>query len=179
MNYFIVTLVFIILISQDIFLFNEESLILICFISFCFISVKNLNFFVNSFFQSNSKKIEITFTNSFTPLLVVLIQKIKWLSKLKKLKLYFNFLKNYYNYFNYEISNKLNNYQNYQIQLKFNSKMNFIVLVEAQFLKLLILLLIQKIQKISTLNQFFNSKLKIKTFQCFHKILLREYFDAI
>lgn len=59
LNYFtITTLLSLILIAQNVILLNEETLILICFVTFCWLATKNLSNSFSTHLDARSQKIE-------------------------------------------------------------------------------------------------------------------------
>lgn len=65
LNYFLlIILLSLVLIAQNIILLNEETLILVCFITFCYLAVKNLSTSFKTNLDIRSNKIEVTLKNS-------------------------------------------------------------------------------------------------------------------
>lgn len=179
MTYLIYVLILIFSISQDLLLFNEESLILICFISFSWLFIKNIGTGINEYFQNESKKIEGSIFTSYNDLLIKIKNKLQVNYKKLILKTYFIKIKEYYLKVNFKLINKLIDLQITKKQINFNTKLYFAYNIEQQFKKLIILLIITKINKLIFLNLFCSKTLKINKFYCFYKICLREYLKLI
>lgn len=178
MNFFFF-LILIILISQDFLLFNEESLILICFIGFCWICLDNLGHSITNYFYIQSTKITNDILLSYNNFLTVLKKQIQLNKKKRNLFTYFLKIKNYSLKFNYYTINKLEQLQINKKQVNFQNKLIFVYNLEKQFLKLITLLIITKIKRLVLLNKFYKNELKIKNFICINKICLYEYFKMV
>ena len=64
-NLLLVLFTIIILVTQNVILLNEESLILLCFVVFVLLSLNKLNNSVNSSFQTQSLQLAESFQTSF------------------------------------------------------------------------------------------------------------------
>jgi len=177
MHYFI--LILIVLISQDFVLFNEEFLILICFIGFSFIFAKNMGESISNYFTSQTLKIENNICNSYNQVLSIWKARLQFNYDIIKVLNYFLYLRKYYLNFNLKIANKLQFLQLKKKQVSFKTKLQFSVTLETQFFKLVILLLISKINKLIILNTFYSNLLIINSFKCRKSICLREYIESI
>nr|YP_011017733.1 ATP synthase F0 subunit b [Heterosiphonia pulchra]WQF69556.1 ATP synthase F0 subunit b [Heterosiphonia pulchra] len=175
MNY----LILIILISQNFILFNEEFLIFVCFICFCFICLENMGNNVFNYFKFQALSIESVIVNSYKQLLFISNKQIKFNKKIINITSYFKNFKEYYIKFNFNIINNLKNLQLAKKHKLFKEKLHFSLTLEAQFSKLIILLLVSKIKKIILLHIFFNNCIKLKNFKCLNKICLLEYIISI
>nr|YP_009295173.1 ATP synthase B chain precursor [Dasya binghamiae]AOH77185.1 ATP synthase B chain precursor [Dasya binghamiae] len=179
MNFLIFIIISIILISQDFLLFNEEFLILLCFIGFCWVFLDNVGSSVDSSFKEKSDKIQTDILVSYDNILQVFKKKINLNSKKIKLYTFFLKIKNYYLNFNLFIIKNLNNFQTTKKQIIFKNKLLFVYNLEQQFFKLITLLILTKIKKLVFLNIFYKSNIKISNFICTNKICLREYLKTI
>nr|YP_011017710.1 ATP synthase F0 subunit b [Griffithsia okiensis]WQF69533.1 ATP synthase F0 subunit b [Griffithsia okiensis] len=179
MNFFLYFLIVTLIISQKIFLLNEEFLILLCFISFLFLVFDKLKTNLNDFFKLETNQIESNLKKSFNNFLKILEDKKNWNTKLLKIKIYFNFLKIYYLNINLINSEKIIKLQNFKKKSNFKLKLLFINNYEKQISKLLVILLLKKINKISHINYFFKNSFKLTKFNTFNKICLKEYLNNI
>nr|YP_009488810.1 Ymf39 [Grateloupia filicina]AWD77500.1 Ymf39 [Grateloupia filicina] len=178
-NFSLLCLTFLFLVSQNILLLNEEILILFCFISFCWLAFNRLNESVSLDFSDRSKKIEQTFTESLDQVEEALLTNSKIQKKFKNLALDFTTLKNHFTILNKTIHSKLAAFLIKNSQATYLSKLVFAQRLEQQTAKLLALLLSKKLHRIVLLRQFYTQKLKFTNFLCFYKISLREYFEII
>lgn len=101
--------------------------------------------------------------------------------QIKKINLntYFLNLKNYYLNLNYKLIIQLINLQKQKKEKIFYSKLIYINILEQQFNKLIISLILKKINKIIKIHIFYSKILKINQFICLKKINLREYLITI
>nr|YP_010881009.1 ATP synthase B chain precursor [Grateloupia cornea]WIA66127.1 ATP synthase B chain precursor [Grateloupia cornea] len=178
-NFSLLCLTFLFLVSQSILLLNEEILILFCFIIFCWLSFNRLNESVSLDFSNRSTKIEQTFTESLTQVEEELIVNSKIQKKFKNLALDFKTLKNHFIALNKLVYSKLSVFLIKNSHATYLSKLVFAQRLEQQTAKLLALLLSKKLHRIVLLRQFYTQKLKFSNFLCFYKICLREYFEII
>lgn len=180
MTYYLIFLVGLIFsISIDIILFNEETLIFICFSSFFLIISNKFNFLIYHNFNDQVLKIEKLIFDSMNQFILFFLKINNWNKNKKLLKISFINLKKYYLKFNNFISLKLYNYQKFKKNNIFINKLIFILQLEQQITKLLILLFVVKLKKIITLINFFEKKLYSKQFNCLSKIRLRECIKNI
>nr|WOL37365.1 ATP synthase F0 subunit b [Polyopes affinis] len=178
-NFSVLCLTSLFLISQNILLLNEETLILICFVTFCWLSFSRLSELVNTSFVDRSKKIEQSFVDSLSQVEETLNINSDLQQKFKKLVFDFKILKDHFIVLNKVVSNKLVNYLVQNSQTTYLSKLVFTQRLEQQTTKLLALLLSKKLYRIALLRQFYAQKLKLSSFLCFYKISLREYLEII
>lgn len=178
-HYLIILIGLILFISTDIILFNEETLILVCFGSFFLLISNNFKNLIYNYFNEQVLKIEKLIFNSVNQFILFFF-KINKINKIKKsLRISFMGLKKYYLKFNNFVSFKLIDYQKLKKNNIFNNKLIFILQLEQQLLKLLILLFTEKLKKMVTVTNFFEKKLNIKLFSCLNKIRLRECIKNI
>ena len=88
-------------------------------------------------------------------------------------------LKQHFVEINSILSKQLCKYSVQQSKASYYKKLSFTYRLEQQSAKLLILLLVQKINNIVILKNFYTQTLKVPSFLCFDKIILRECFEMI
>lgn len=179
MNYLIFLLGLILFISQEFVLFNEETLILICFICFYFVILNKFRILIFNTFKNQSFKIENMFITSLNEVIKFFLKVESWKFKLNILNVSFISLKNYYLKFNYNIVTKLIKYNSIKKNKVFNDKINYIFQLEQQVLKLIILIFKNKLNKIVFIIDFYENNICLKKFKCFKKISLREQLEDI
>lgn len=170
---------FITIISNRLFLLNEEFLILVSFISFVFFCYNKFSSNINFYFKEKSLHIEKTLINSLNSIINKLIQKKKLNNKTKKLKTTFFLLKNYYLMFS---SKFFSNFLVYLKNKEKNSLLNNLEILkrlETDYTKFILLLVSEKLNLISNLLFFFNCKLQIKQFKLIGKINRLTLFKKI
>lgn len=179
MNFIVFFIFLVILISTDLLLFNEEFLILICFIIFCFLFYNNLNITIWKYFQTNFFKIEKNIIDSYNKSISLLKKEKNWLKKKKNIITYYLILKDYYLKLNNKMYNKIPNLQNTKTNIIIKNKLHFVNNLESQLQKLICLIILKKIVKIIQLVVFCKNTIKINYFDCINKILLLEYLKKI
>ena len=168
-----------ILIFQDIVILNEETLILLCFIIFNWLLYTNYGLMINQILQTRSDLIERTLIKSFDNNYSILeINKNKQ-KNLINLKQHFKGLKHHLIIFNIYMLNILPNYHLKLYQLLLLKKLTFSKNLEQQTFKLILLLLLKKIEKLIFTHYFYINKLKVKYFIALSKISTRESFELI
>lgn len=177
--YTILTLFLLFLITQNVILLNEETLILICFCAFCWLSVQNLGNSFAKFFDDRSSKIENEINDSVNSVITQLEQainlKIQFLNVFNEFKLIsINTLK-----FIDVFSGLLTNYKVNLNRTSFPKRLIFISRLEKQTSRLLTLLIIQKLKKVIELKQFCSETLGVPYFKCTSRIAIREYIRII
>lgn len=178
-NILIILLTFLLLVTQKILLLNEESLILLCFITFIVLSLNNFQLSLNSLLVEQSLQIEKTLKNSLGELLITL-------NKFLTLKKIFNntfkstiLLKNYYIKFVNLLTNFIPSYNTYYLNLLYKKRLNFLTKVENQTIKLLTIIIVKKLNKILKTKQFFSSSIKFYQFLCLNSISIRECIKLV
>lgn len=179
MNWILYFIFFVILITKDVLLFNEEFLILFCFTTFCILIYNNLREDANSYFLTLNSNTSSKFLKFYEKIIVLIQNEIFY--KNKKFNVSNNVLnlKRYYSNFNNKLLNSILNHQIKEKQIKFEHKLNFISSLEKQFQKLIILIVLIKIKKLIVLSIFLQKKIKINSFNCTNKINLLEYIKKI
>lgn len=174
-----IIIISVLLISTNVLLLDEEILILICFILFCWLAFNQLSISIEKDLQTQSLKIEKSITDS----LVQVSKSIKELLRYKKNSLKFaaNFeLLNIYLFnFTKVLIQNLPNYTIYKFNLVFPKRLNFVQRLEHQVSKIVVLFIIKKLNQIILIKPFFNKKIKVTNFLCFYKINMREYIEII
>lgn len=178
-NISLIVSLILILIFQEIIILNEETLILVCFILFNWLIYSNYRFSINQILQTRTDFIEENLRYSLNNNYLVLNRIIINQKNLKNLKKIFLDLKQHIIKFNCFIITELPNYQLKSYQLALFKKLIFTKNIEQQTFKLILLILLKKIEKIATLNQFYVKTLKISSFKSLVKISNREYFKLI
>ena len=179
LNIIITTFLFILLVTQKILLLNEESLILLCFITFVFIGMKNLGPSFDTSLQVQSKVIQENISISLKNLLSI-FEKFRVFNKNFKFNLNkFVEWKNYYKNFVSLLGTLILNYNTYHLSSTYTKKLLFVNKIEQHTLKLLTVILIKKLSSIIKIKYFYNSSVKINHFLNINKILLRECIQLI
>lgn len=163
----------------NILLLNEESLILIVFIVFCTLCTIRLRESVKSYFELQIKSIKESLFYSNSKLKDSFILNKKNLKISTNWSNEFNNLKIHFKDFNKFIL--LNWTQFYKVELiqKIEKKLLFSQRLENQLLKLVTLIVVEKVKKIFVIKNFCNSTLHLKKFQTSEKIYFREHLKKI
>lgn len=176
LNFGLISLTSFILIYQNIILLNEETLILFCFVVFCWIVFNKLNVSIYNDLVERSKKTENSLFNSLNQLLKLLGYNIELQNKFKNLLINFKNLKTHFLKLTTTVSNQLPAYSIYKSKILYPKKFKFTQTIEQQTSKLLALLISQKLNRIASTQYFYKYNLRSPHFLCIHKISLREYF---
>lgn len=177
---FIITIfISLFLVTQKILLLNEESLILLCFITFVTFGVSNLSKSINNSFQAQSDQIEQTLRSSLIKLLNIFNNFLSIKNSFKTLGNKFLELKFYYKKFVKTLGNKFQSCVKIKLVLSYNRKLNFINKIENKTINLLTFIVVKKLNKIIKLKKFYNSSIKITQFLCLNTILIRECIQLI
>nr|YP_010726693.1 Ymf39 [Cystoclonium purpureum f. stellatum]WDY85180.1 Ymf39 [Cystoclonium purpureum f. stellatum] len=179
LNFSFISLLSFVLVYQNIIILNEESLILICFITFCWIIFNKLGNFIFNDLNNQAIKIENSLINSLNSLLKELLITIKFKNKFKNIAISFKILGDHFLKYGYAISNKLPFYINQNQNNIYKKKLIFTYRLEQQSTKLLALLLNYKLNKITNTQKFFIYNLQLPHFICINNIILREYLEII
>ena len=172
-------LICLILINFKIILVNEETLILICFATFCFLSTSRLSGTVSDFFKNQSETIKSE--------LILSSSKVAKSTEIKKSSLQatlmwpqvFCTLKKDFNNFNNFILNQFPSFYYSQLQKKLQKKLEFSVRLELHLNKVLILIITEKLQSFVKLQNFCETVLNITAFRTIKKIYFREHLQKI
>lgn len=163
-------ILFITIISNKLFLFNEEFLILISFIGFSFAIYNRISPNINLHFKDKTSLIKTSLIVSLDSIIDKLDQKKELNDKINNLRIIFSSLKVHYltlstkffNYFLIYLDNKEKN------NLIFN--LETLKRLEKDYAKFILLLVNQKLGSINNLLFFFSSKFQIKQFKLINKI---------
>nr|WDZ68090.1 ATP synthase F0 subunit b [Gracilaria vermiculophylla] len=179
LNLSVVIVLSLILISKNIILLNEETLIMLCFITFCWLGFIKLKDSILKDFENQKIGIETEFSESFNSVVSLLHTNLKWQKIYPILIKNFNILEKHFKNLSLKVTTQLPYLTNREIQIRYLKKLSFTRRLEQQTSKLISLLLIKKIEKITFLKYFYITKIKISTFTCNYKIALREYIETI
>nr|YP_010620171.1 ATP synthase F1 subunit 4 [Gredgaria maugeana]WAX04207.1 ATP synthase F1 subunit 4 [Gredgaria maugeana] len=163
-------ILFVVIITNKLFLFNEEFLILLSFFSFCFVLSEQLSPLINFRFEKKISLIKISLIDSLKLIHIQFSQKKKLNTNLKKLNTNLKKLKNHYENFTLDFLTQFICYLKINEKYNFLNKFLYLVQLENDYLKLIVSLLIKKINSTNNLIKFFGMKLKIKRFQTFYFI---------
>lgn len=179
LNLIFIILSLLFLVSRKILLLNEETLILLCFTIFIYLSITFFGNFIKVFFDNQSTTIKKSLSDSLSQLITL----FKTFSKLKNTfqTVYTKFLVlgNYYYKLISLIINLLPKVTNYKLVLFYTSRLNFLKKVEKQTIKLLPLIITIKLNEIIRLRQFYSTYIKNNYFLCINNTLLREYIKLV
>lgn len=167
------------MVTQNILLLNEESLILLCFITFVKLTIHNLHLSITQSFKTQSLQIETLIKNSLKAILTNLQKFIIYKNSLKAILQKFIILKVYYINLGVLVSNFTPNYTNFFLTNAFHNRFNFIYKIEDQTIRLLGLVLLKRLIKISKTKKFYKFVIKISQFTCLETISLRECINSI
>jgi hypothetical protein len=153
MNYIILTtLLLLVLVSQNIILLNEETLLLICFITFCYLVTKSISSFLETTLDIKSTKIYDLLKNSLDSLVISIKTSLNIKRKFWALLETFNLLRNFCITFMNIIVDRSISYKNGLSRIPFPKRLQFALRIENQITKLLTLLLVRKLQKVIELK---------------------------
>nr|QJH88466.1 Atp4 [Pterocladia lucida] len=179
LNSIIIIISLLILISQNILLLNEESLILGCFITFIWLLYNKTSKNIQIELNSQSRMIENSIQESFNKILISLNSELNVYKAFGFLPHDFVSLKIYFQTLNSIVSQKLINFSIQYYQSIFRKKLVFTQKLEGQISKLLALLIIKKLEGIITLKKFYLSYFELLSLFCIYKISMREYLNSI
>nr|UAT98016.1 ATP synthase B chain precursor [Ahnfeltia plicata] len=179
LNFSLVILALVILIFQNILLLNEETLILLCFVVFCWTAVQKLGTSVYDDLAGRSNKIENLLKSSLNETLTSVQTSIKLHKKFQSLFLSFRALGNHFFNLVFLVTNYLPSYAFNSNATTYPKRFIFTRRLEQQTTKLLALLLCQKLGMAVSTKLFCMNDLEINYFSCFHKIAAREYIQSI
>jgi len=180
LNYFaITTLAVLILIAQNVLLLNEETLILICFITFSWLAVKNLSSSVaqNLDFRSATieKELKKSLKHDSDALISTLNIKDRFWNVFNEFKSLGNNCLGIVNVMTtWSVQSSMEN-----AKAPFPKRLQFVSILESQTTQLLSMLVIHKLQKITELKHFCHVQLNNPHFVCLNKISTREYIHSI
>ena len=178
-NFSIISLISLILIYQNILLLNEETLILICFIIFCGVAFTKLQESIYTDLRERSLKIENSLENSLNQVLKTLNYELESKQNFQNLPINFQNLANHFFKLSSAVSNELPNYLSTKNKNIYTKKFMFVQRLEKQAIKLLGLLVTQKLNKFVEIQKFCTYNLKVTNFKCFQSIDLLKYLKSI
>nr|WOA02287.1 hypothetical protein [Gloiopeltis furcata] len=178
-NFSAITLTFFVFVYQNIILLNEETLILLCFIAFCWLAFSKLKDTIYSNLVETSKKIEVSMTTSIDQLSRLLTHSIESQRVLKNVVNDLEALGNHFYVLNSTLLNNLPQRLVKKSSEVYPKKLLFVQRLEQRTAKLLPLIVSQKLVKVVFVNKFFTQKIKISAFTCRHNISVREYINTI
>ena len=173
-NFFIITIIFIILVTQKILLLNEESLILLCFFIFVNLGITKLGNFFADFLNIQLKEIKNNLIESLKNVQKILFdfQLLKKTNKnyYKKIIL----IKNYYKNLIFILSNYFLLYNKNNLLKFYKEKLFYYYKIENQTTKLLTIIIVKKLNFFTKTKFFYANSIKINQFLSFHHICIRE-----
>lgn len=170
---------FLLLVTQNIILLNEETLILLCFISFIILSLNNLHISANSFFKNQTLQIETPLKTSLKNILNFSQKFTTLKTSLKNISQKFTTLKTYYLGLTTFLASFSFSYNKLFLTSSHKKRLIFLAKVENQTTKLLVAVLLKKLTSISKTKKFYKSVVKSPHFLCLDAILLRECINSI
>nr|WDA66127.1 ATP synthase B subunit precursor [Phymatolithon calcareum] len=178
-NIIFIIFTFLILIYKKIVLLNEETLILVCFIIFVFLSMNSFGTSFKKSLENESDKIKLTLENSLKQVHTLLVHFSDLNTNFKNILDKFYVLGNYYYILVSLITSSLPTYTNRKLSAAYIKRLNFLSKVEKQTVKLLSIVVVKKLSKIVKLKQFYNVSIKNNYFLCLHTVSLREYIQLV
>nr|YP_010620056.1 ATP synthase F1 subunit 4 [Rhodomelopsis africana]WAX04069.1 ATP synthase F1 subunit 4 [Rhodomelopsis africana] len=163
-------ILFVLIITNKFFLFNEEFLILISFISFCFVIYEQLGSMLNLRFEEKVLIIKNSLLTSINLISNKLAEQKQLNNKLVYLETNFNLLKKYYLQFSTSFMTQFVIYLSVKEKINFLNKLVYLNQLEKAYFKLIVLLLLKKISTINLLLNFYASDLQIKRFKTLNLI---------
>ena len=178
-NITILFFTFILMVTQNILLLNEESLILLCFITFVILGLNNIAPQLTSYLKNQSLQIETALKTSFKQVLEVLQQFTVFKTFLGDTFSNFKLLRTYYLKLAGLLVKFLPYYNKSLLRISYKKRLIFLNKVEEQTNKLFIIILLQRLNKIIKIKKFYKEKLKLKQFLCLEQICLRECIELV
>nr|YP_009040510.1 ATP synthase B chain precursor [Kappaphycus striatus]AHG98609.1 ATP synthase B chain precursor [Kappaphycus striatus] len=179
LNFSFVAIFSFILVYQNIIILNEETLILVCFITFCFLIHSKLSKSVHNNFEDQSISIKISVESSLNLLLKELLTNIKVQSNYKGLATDFKNLGDHFLKLSFSFLDRIPLQFMKSHKKIYPKKLSFTSRLEKQTTKLIALLISHKLAKIVSLKKFYAHNFKMNSFLCIDKVMLREYFGTI
>ena len=154
-NLFIAVVIFILLVTQNVLLLNEESLILLCFIVFVNIGMMKLGESIKLSLDAESTEVNLHLVESLNKLLLI-IKGFTSLSINSKhlLKKYFA-IKKYYKTLTSILSNYFPTYNKNSLNKIYLKKLIFLNKIEVQTIKLLTTIIIRKLSLVVRIKYFY------------------------
>ena len=172
-------LICLILINFKLILINEETLILICFSTFCFLTTSRLSTTIITFFKTQAEAVKADFISSSSKLIQTSeVKKVKLQTKQVWPQVFTN-LKKDFKLFNSFILGQFSSFYHTQLQKKIQKKLEFSSRLETQLTKILVLIITEKLQNFVKLQNFYQAKLKVVAFKTIKKIYFREHLQKL
>nr|WCH57900.1 ATP synthase F0 subunit b [Hypnea nidulans] len=179
LNISIIILLSFILVYSNVIILNEETLILVCFVAFSLITFNKLKDSISQDLQKDSNKIELFLLKSFKDLLNSLELVSRSKSTFNHIVINFQFLKEHFIIYSTVTSKELPNYVSNSSETIYPKKLIFVERLENQTSKLLALLVNHKLDKITSVQNFYTHSCKVTNFLCVNKVIFREYLQII
>nr|QNM39641.1 Atp4 [Gelidiella fanii] len=179
LNVSVISFTTLILISQNIILLNEETLILICFVTFLWLLLSRLSSSMKKDLENRALDIQNLIANSFERVMTSLNNELQTQTEFKNLTHNFKLLKEHFVDLNLFISCKLEKFILDNYQETFKKKLIFVQRLENQSSKLLALLIVKKLNKAINLKTYYWTTFKVPVLVCAYKISLREYLEEV
>lgn len=161
---------FIIIISNSLFLFNEEFLILISFIAFCFVTYDNLSSQFQIRFSNKIFNINKLISASLDSIQKKLLQKKEINLKSMYFKNIFVSLKKHYSNFSLKFFKEFLIYLKVKEKNRLINKLIQFTNLEKDYSKFITSVILKKLNQINTLSSFFTSTFKVKRFKTISSI---------
>lgn len=171
---FIAIASFLILVSTNIILLNEEFLILICFIAFIWLGLNKFSTPLETYFKNYSSSVEIAVKDSLNQVSCVIKKLLELKVKYNTLIDLFVMLKTHFSNFISIALNKLPVFYKQKQCILYPKRLLIIEHIEKQSVKLISLVILKKLTKIITLKKFYSKTFNLAYFSCLHKISIRE-----
>ena len=173
------TLLFLILVYQKFLLLNEESLILLSFVTFTIFGVYQFSSAVSDELSINSQKLELDLQFSFNQQLILFQYFSKNEDNINLLLNAFESLKEHFWNLNKLTSDTLLVYNKQKLAEIYPIRLIFIKRIEHQSIKLISLLISEKLFTITKIKKFYIKNFSINYFDCLQKISLQESISHI
>ena len=170
---------FFFLVKFNIILLNEESLILFCFVLFCFLSTAKLGPQVSNYFNEQVSSIKAAVIQSNKEFLELTAKEKNELSRTFTWPLEVSNLKKHFLFFNKAIISRWPQVYLSQAKSTLAKKLIFSHRLEQQVTKLVALVLLEKVKQSVTLQQFCIKKLTLKKFNSLEKMYFREHLAKL
>nr|YP_009541976.1 ATP synthase B chain precursor [Synarthrophyton chejuense]AYR06646.1 ATP synthase B chain precursor [Synarthrophyton chejuense] len=167
------------LVYKKIILLNEETLILLSFITFVYLTSKNYGDSFSKYLENESNNIKNNLLRSLKKIYFGFL-KFSEYKKNVNLSIYnFSILGNYYRKLMFLFINSLKTFNKINTVIVFKKRLDYLKKIEDHTTKLLALLIIKKLNKVITLKKFYGIHIKNRNFLCKNKITLLEYIKII
>nr|YP_011017779.1 ATP synthase F0 subunit b [Pseudoceramium inkyui]WQF69625.1 ATP synthase F0 subunit b [Pseudoceramium inkyui] len=172
-------LIVFILVRFNILLLNEETLILLVFSVFSFLSISKLTPMISNFFEVQQVGIKSNITTSFIKLLDLLKQQQHFLNSSNHWTYELIKLKQHFLEFNLVVLKQQPQVYQEQLSKKLSKKLYFSQRLETQLLKLISLIILDKLKTVLQVQNFCVKTFQLQKFKSTEKMYLREHFKKI